>query len=137
MWENEFIPTELGWTMLVIIQKSNVDTQRIRLLEVVWKLVEAVLDKCIKIVVHFNDVLHGVFSGRGTGMAIMDLKPAQKLADVDQNLLFLVFLDLRNAYDNLDLMRLLQTLVGYRARPKLRGLLEEFWLHQEVVTCQN
>ena len=45
MWENEFIPTELGWTMLVIIQKSNVDTQRIRLLEVVWKLVEAVLEK--------------------------------------------------------------------------------------------
>ena len=32
----------------------------------------------------------------------MDQKLAQELSSVDQDPLFIVFLDLRNAYDNLD-----------------------------------
>ena len=67
----------------------------------------------------------------------MDLKLAQELASVDQHPLFLVLLDLIKTYDNLDWGRLLQTLEGYGAGPKLRGLLAEFWTRQEVVTCQN
>ena len=49
----------------------------------------------------------------------------------------MVLLDLSKAYDNLDRGTLLQTLVGYREGPKIRGLLSEFWLRQEVVNCQN
>ena len=35
-------------------------------------------------------------------MAIMDLKLVQELASIDQDPLFLVFLDLRKAYDIVD-----------------------------------
>ena len=46
---------------------------------------------------------------------------------MDQDLLFFVFLDLRKAYDNIDGGRILKTLEGYWAGPKMRSILEEFW----------
>ena len=57
----------------------------------------------------------------------MYLKLVQELAIVDQDPLFLVFLNLRKLYENLDQGQLLKTLKGYRAGPKMRGMLAEFW----------
>ena len=54
-----------------------------------------------------------------------------------QDPIFLILLYARKDDDNLDHGRLLQTLVGYGAGPKLWGLLAEFWSRQEVVTHQN
>ena len=123
MWETRFIPTELVWIVLVLISKGNADTRRIALLEVVWKVVEAVIDTRIKSVVQFHNVLQGFCTGRGIGTAIMDLRLTQELANVYHDPIFLVFLDLRKLYDNLDRGRLLQTLEGYGAGPNLWGLL--------------
>ena len=55
------------------------------------------------------------------------------MAIIDQEPLLIVLLDLRKAYDMLDLVCLLNTLEGYGVVPKLRGILEEFWENQEVV----
>ena len=82
------------------------------MIDVVWKVVETAIDIHILKVVKFHDVLRGFCSGQGIGTAIMELKLAQKLASVDQDLIFLVFLDLSKAYDNLEWGRLLQTLEG-------------------------
>ena len=62
---------------------------------------EAVIETRIKSVVQFNNSLHWFRSRRGTGTAIMEIKLAQDLASVDQDPLFLVFLDLSKAYGNL------------------------------------
>ena len=105
--------------MLVLIQKFNTDTQGIGLMEVVWKVVEVVIDTHIKTVVQFHDVLHGFSAGMGTGNSIMELKIDQELASVDQDPLFLVLLDIRKAYDNLDCRQLLRTLAGYGLGSKL------------------
>ena len=59
MWDTGCIPTELVWSVLVLIPKGNADTWDIRLLELVWKVVEAVIESWIKSVVHFHNVLHG------------------------------------------------------------------------------
>ena len=59
-------------------------------------------------------------------MSTMELSTAQDLDSIYQDPLFLVFLDLRKAYDTLDSGRLLQTLEEYRAGPRLRGIMEEF-----------
>ena len=67
----------------------------------------------------------------------MELKLAQELASVDQDLLYLLFLYIRKAYYKLDWGKLIQTLEGYGAVLKLWGLLEEFWSIQEVVTRKN
>ena len=64
----------------------------------------------------------------------MRLKVAQELENLDQDPLFLVLIDLRKAYENLECGRLLQTMAGYWEGPTLRGLLVEFWLRQEIVT---
>ena len=71
------------------------------------------------------------------GTARMELKLAQELASLDQYPLLLVFLDLSKAYDNLDQGRPLQTLAGYVAGPKPRGLLAEIWSRHKLVTFQN
>ena len=52
---------------------------------------------------------------------------------MDQDPLFLVFLNLIKAYDNLDYGRILKTLERYRAGPKMRGIVAELWARQEVV----
>ena len=69
--------------MLVLIPKRNADTRGIRLLEVVWKVVEAVIDTRIKTVILFYNVLHGFSAGRDTGTTTMELKLAQELEIVN------------------------------------------------------
>ena len=97
MWENGSILTELGWTVLVLISKVNMNTWGIGMIEVAWKVEEALIDTRIKAVVQLHYVLHK-FHARGVkGKAIMDLKLAQELASVDQYILLLVFLHLRKA----------------------------------------
>ena len=98
---------------------------------------EAIIDTHINRAMMFHGVLHVFRAKRGTGTAIMELKIAQELASVYQDLILLVFLGLRKAYDNLDHGRLLKTLEGYGAGPKMRGILAEFWARQEVVTRKN
>ena len=67
----------------------------------------------------------------------MELKLVQYLASVNQNPIFLVFIDIQKVSNNLDWGIILQALECYEEEPKLQGLLEEFWSRQEVVTCQN
>ena len=67
MWQTGSIPTELVWTVLVLITKGNRDTWGIGMLKVVWKVVEAVIDTQIRTVVQFHNVLHGFCKGIGTG----------------------------------------------------------------------
>ena len=77
MWEPRIIPSEMGWTIMIIIPRGNVYTQKIRLLEVFWKVIEAIIDTHIKKAVDFHDVLNGFRVGIGTGTAIMELNLVQ------------------------------------------------------------
>ena len=67
----------------------------------------------------------------------MELKLTQELSSIDQDPLFLVFLDLWNAYNNVDRERLIITLEGYGSGPHMCSLLETFWECQQVVLRQN
>ena len=87
--------------MMVLIPKKNMYTRGIRLLEVVWKGMEAVIDNRIKTVVQFHDVLHGFCVGRGTRTVIMELKIAQELESVDQDPLLLVLIKVTKACNSL------------------------------------
>ena len=119
------LPMDLSWNILVLLPKVNADTQGIGWFDVLWKVMESVINTQIKMVMNLHDVLHGFLASRVTGIAIMELKMVQELASIDQDPLFLVFLDLQKAYDTLDYSRLLHTLEGYRVVPNIRGLLAE------------
>ena len=88
-------------------------------------------------VVTFHGILNVLCTIIGSGTAIMELNMVQELVSIDQDPLFLVFLELWKSYDTLADGRLLQTLDGYGDSPNMRALLEEFWENQEVVTSQN
>ena len=137
IWRTGEIPQELGWTVLVLIPKSTTNIRGFRLLETLWKVVEVLINTCISASLHMHDVLHGFRSRRGTGTDIIELNIAQDLACIDQDPLFLVFLDIRKAYDTLDQDRLLVTLEGYVAGPWLCEILDTFWECQQVVPIHN
>ena len=82
---------------MILATKFNTDTRGIGLLGVLCKAVEAIIGTCIKKVMTFHDVLHVFCIGRGMGTSIVELKRAQELASVDQDPIFLVFLDLRKS----------------------------------------
>ena len=48
-----------------------------------------------------------------------------------------MFLGIHKSYEKLDCGCLLQTFKGYSVVPKMRGVLEEFWENQKVITRQN
>ena len=62
--------------MLVLITKVNVDNRRTGLLEIFYKDMEEMINKRIKSLVQFQNVLHGFRAGREAGTAIMDIKLA-------------------------------------------------------------
>ena len=70
-WDNSTLPTDLSWTILVLLLKVNVDTRWISLIKVLWKAVNAVIDTWVNMVVKFHAVLHVFCNLRGTGMVTM------------------------------------------------------------------
>ena len=86
---------------MLLIPNDNADTWGIGMLKVAWMVVEAVIDNCIKTVLQFHNVLHGFCVERVASTTIMELKLSHELVSVYQDPLFLVFLYLISAYDNL------------------------------------
>ena len=113
MWRTGEIPHDLGWKILVLVTKGTTDTRGIGLLEALWKVVEALIGTRFRAILQMHEVLYGFRAGRGTRTAIMELKLDQELSRIYQDPLFLVFLELRKAYNTVDQDRLLITLEGY------------------------
>ena len=61
-------------------------------------VVEAIIDTRLREIFRLHNVLHGFHTGRGMGAAKLELILTQELTIVDQDPLFLVFLDLRKVY---------------------------------------
>ena len=65
MWVYGTISAHLGRKILILIPKGNEDTQGIGLLEVLWKVIEDIIDTLIKKEVMFHEALHRFCAGRG------------------------------------------------------------------------
>ena len=97
-------------TIVVLIPKGNPgDFRGIGLLEVVWKVLERVIDARLKCV-PLHDSLHGFRPGRSCGTGIMEVKLAQQLASMEQCPFYGIFLDLKKAHAAMDRDRCLKIL---------------------------
>ena len=132
IWETGMIPYQMLRVVVVLIPKgSSGDYHGIGLLEVVWKLIERVVDaRPSKIELH--DALHGFRATRGCGTGIMEAKQVQQLAYREQCPLFGIFLDLRKTYDAMDRGRCLDILRDSRVGPKTIRILKAFWDKAEL-----
>ena len=113
MWDRRTISSEMGWKIVILVPKGNADTRGMGLLGIFWKVMEGIIDTRINKAVAFHYFLRVFRTGMGAGKAIMGLNLVQDLASIYQDPPFLVFMDLIKAYDNLDRVRLLNTLEGY------------------------
>ena len=74
----------------------------------------------------FHHSLHGFLSARGTGIAVIEAKLAQQLAYLEAEAFYVIFIDLRKAFDAMDQERCLRLLKGYGVGPKMRRLIKSF-----------
>ena len=114
-------------TIVVLIPKGNSgDYRGIGLLEVIWKLIERVLDERMS-AIEVHDSLHGFRAKRGGGTGIMEAKLAQQLAWIEQVPLYGIFIDLRKAFDAMDRERCIAICRDAGVEPKVIRLIFNFW----------
>ena len=88
------VPISCNTAVYLSLPKVKKYTRGIGFIEVMWKIVEAVINTPIKMTVKFHDILYGFYTHQGTGTAIMELNMSQELDRIYQDPLFLLSLDL-------------------------------------------
>ena len=118
------------WQAVVLIPNGEKDYQGIGLVEGMWKVVAELLNFRLTASIIFQDFLHGFRAGPGTGTATLEAKPLQQLADLREEDLYVIFLDLHKASDSLDRSRCLEILEGYGVSPQAQRIIQTYcrWL---------
>ena len=124
---------EATWQAVVLIPKGKKDYRGIGLVEVMWKVVAAILNYCFTASITYHDFLHGFRAGRLTGTSTLKAKLLQQLAALREEVLYVIFLDLTKAYDALDRSRYLEILESYGVGPNARRLLTTYWRRLTMV----
>ena len=112
---------EATWQVVVLIPKGKKEYRGIGLVEVVWKVVAAILNPRFTSSITYHDAIHRFRVGCGTVTATLEAKLLQKLAAMREEVLYVIFLDLTKSYDALDRSRCLETLEGYGVGPNARS----------------
>ena len=124
---------EATWQVVVLIPKGKKDYRVIVLVEVMWKVVAAILNCRITASITYHKFLHGFRAGRGTGTATLEAKLLQNLVALREEVLYVIFLDLHKAYDALDRSRCLEILEGYGVGLRACWILWTYWWRLSIV----
>ena len=76
-------------------------------MEVMWKVVAAILNRRLTASITYHDFLHGFRACPGTGTATLEAELLQQLAVLREKVLYVIFLDLYKSYGALDRSRCL------------------------------
>ena len=91
--------------IMVLLPKGREEFRGIGIVEVMWKVVAAILHCQLTNAITYHDFLHGFREGHGTETATLEAKLLQILAAMREEVLYVIFLDLTKAYDALDRSR--------------------------------
>ena len=83
---------ECTWKMVVLIPKGNGYSRGIGLVEVLWKTVSGVINRHIRVEVHFHHLLHDFWEGRGARTVSLEENLLQNLAEMREEMLYEGFL---------------------------------------------
>ena len=78
-WEGK-LAEEATWQAVVIIPKGRHEYRGIGLVEVIWKVVAAILHSWLTASITYHDFLHGFRAGRGTGTSTLKAKLIRHLS---------------------------------------------------------
>ena len=123
----------LEWTTMILIHNCVGGSIEISLVEVIWKVCASTTNIRIRQTTTLHNALHGFIQGRGTGKATMGANLAKKLAGIVHEPLFQGFIDVRKAYNSLDIGRCMEIIRGYGLGPNPQRLLQRYWDGQKVV----
>ena len=133
----ENIPAAFCNGILVLIPKDVPDEYRgIALLEVLYKLISSIINRRMANKIPFHDSIHGFRAKRGTGTAIIEAKLHMQLTQRAKKPLFMIFLDLKKAYDTLNRQRTMQILEGYGVGVNIRRFIETIWEGDTMIPKQ-
>ena len=96
-------------------------------MDFLWKTVTVVINCCIRAAVHFHNIPHGLRVVQGYVTASLESKLLNKLISIRYEVLYKVFLDLRNAYNSIYHKPCMKILVGYGMGPQVERLLHTYW----------
>ena len=131
------MPCAFKHSVLVLIPKSTPGQYRgIALLEVIYKLISSIINGRIQRAITFDDAIHGFRPGRGTGTAIMEAKLLMQLHCRRDDPLFMIFIDLKKAYDTVDRSQALRILEAYGVGPNVLRFLRNVWQGDKMVPRQ-
>jgi Reverse transcriptase (RNA-dependent DNA polymerase) len=131
------LPSSFGTGILVLIPKGEPDQFRgIALLEVVYKLVSTIVNARLGDAIKFHKAVHGFRRGRGTTTAIAEVKLVMRANRQSNKPLFLIFLDLKKAYDTLDRERTWQIMQGYGVGPRICNIIAQTWAMDKMIPKQ-
>ena len=128
--QTEFQEGELSeentWQAVVLIPKGEKYYRGIGLVEVMWKVVAVILNRCFTYSITYHNALHGFRADRGMGTSTLEAKLLQQLAAIREEVLYVIFLDLTKVYDALDTSRCLEILESYGVGPGAMRLLTTY-----------
>ena len=65
---------EATWQTVVLFTKGRTEYRGIGLVEVMWKVMAAILHLCLTTAITYHDFIHGFRAGHGTGTATLEAK---------------------------------------------------------------
>jgi len=134
------IPQAFSQGIFVLIPKDKAGEFRgIVLLEIIYKLISSIINQRLSGTITLHDALHGFRKKRGTGTAIMKAKlPAQLRCRLDEPL-YMIFIDLKKAYDMLDRSQAMRIQTGYGVGSNILRIIATIWEGDTMVPrcCVN
>jgi hypothetical protein len=131
------IPQAFSQGIFVLIPKDKAGEFRgIALLEIIYKLISSIINQRLCSKINLHDALHGFRKKRGTGTAIMEAKLLAQLRCRLDEPLYMIFIDLKKAYDTLDRSQAMRILEGYGVGANILRIIATIWEGDTMVPRQ-
>ena len=118
---------------MVLIPKGGGDYRSIGLMQIMWKAVAVILNRCFAASITYHNSLHGLWAGRGTGTATLKVKIFHKIKSTREEFLHAIFQDLRKSYNALERSMCPYILEGYGMGIRSLRLLCRYWEMLQMV----